>query len=119
MLPGIMLAVALTTDPTVVSAWPVSALDAELAIAEAGYRDIIQDRIKACEYWEGQKVMYEKRLAENGGSTDRERKQVAIFARRLDESGTELNEANDQLKAVLHRRSEERKLRAKGPKEKR
>lgn len=118
MLPGIMLAVALTTDPAIVSAWPVSEADAELAATEAVLRNRIAECFKGIEYFEGQRTMYQERLKSNGGSTEHERKMLGFFARRLDECKTECSEACDQVKEVQRRREQKRKPRTESQNEK-
>lgn len=114
-----MLAVALTTDPTVISAWPVSDADAELAAAEAMLRDRIAEYFKGVEHFEGQRTMYQERLKSNGGSTEQERKILRFLARRLDECKTECSEARDRMKEIRSLREQERKLRTESRNEKR
>lgn len=117
MLPGLMLLVALTTNPAVVSAWPVSERDAALAAAEAVLRDRMAEYLKGIEYFEGQRLTYQERLKSNGVSTDQERKGVAFLARRLEDCKTELMEARDRMKEIQSLREQERRLRAEMPKE--
>jgi len=112
-----MLAVTLTTNPAVVAVWPVSEWDAELAVAEAVLRDRAAECLKGVEYFEGEKLMYQKRLKSNGGGTEEERKLLGFFARRIDDCVTDLKEARDQMEKVRQLREKERKLRAEPPKE--
>lgn len=115
MLPGLLLAVALTTDPAIVSAWPVSEADAVLAATEAALRDRMAESLAGIEFFEEQKKTYSKYLSSIGGGTVQERKQIAVLARRLEDCRTRLNEARDQLKDIEKLRENERKLRAEPP----
>ena len=117
MLPGLMLAVALTTDPAVASAWLVSETDAELAAANAALRDRMAECLAGIEFFEEQKKTYAKYLSSIGGGTEQERKQIAVFARRLEGCVDDLNRARDRTKEILLLREKERKLRAELMKE--
>jgi hypothetical protein len=112
MLPALALAVALTTDPAVASAWPVSAKDAELADAEVIWRDRCDDLHKCAECFEDQVVQFERALVKNGRGTPDERKQLMLLSRRHEECRTELHAALQQLEGVHRLRKEERDLRA-------
>ncbi len=116
MLPGLMLAVALTTDPAVVFAWPVSERDAELAASEAALRDRMAERLGGIKFFEEQKKTYSQYLNSVGGGTEQERKQIAVFARRMEECRTGLIEARERVEEIQQLRQKERKLRVEPPK---